>query len=170
MLSLSLSLIYTRTYTCIDQDIIATYIFLRSATPYPMGYPANACSATLSCTPYWEACHIHFLYIIIYVIMSPSFLICINSTVLTPLFKIPYWVDTCIETYILFPYFSIFWLFISIVKFFCCLLLLGNIFTLILKFLRYVTNTIFMVSLSKYQVFHASSSATHSFTRDKENI
>ena len=54
----------------------------------------------------------------------------------------------------------IIYLFISVLKFFCCFLLLGNIFTLNLQQLRHVTNIIFILSLIKYPNFCALSSST----------
>ena len=69
--------------------------------------------------------HIPFIWFVIP--LSPSSLTCIHNNGLTPLLKL---VVTCIETHIFIPSFSISHIFISIVFFFWCLLLSGQLFTL----------------------------------------
>ena len=80
----------------------------------------------LGCATYWEYCYAYFLYIICYAIFA--ILVELHSQ---------YWINislfglvvTCIEAHIIVPSFSISHIFICIIKFFCCLLLLGKIFT-----------------------------------------
>ena len=78
------------------------------------------------CTTYRESCHEFLLFIVCYAIFA--ILVELNSQ---------YWINiylfglvsTCIEENIFVPSCSISHLFISIIKFFCCFLLLGKLFT-----------------------------------------
>ena len=81
----------------------------------------------LGYTPSWEVCHEYLLYIICYDIVA--ILVDLNEQNWMNISFFELFV-LCIETRILVPIFSIYHIFTSIIRVFCRLLLLGNIFNL----------------------------------------
>ena len=78
----------------------------------------------LGCTPYWKYFHEVFC-ILFFMPLFPLSLTCSQKCINISLFEL---VATCIETRIFVPSFSISHEFVSIVKFSCYLLLLGQLF------------------------------------------
>ena len=71
-------------------------------------------------------CFTHISCIELVIPFSSSSLTWIHKSGLTTFFEL---VVTCIKTNIFVPTFSISYIFISIIRFFCCFLLLGHLFT-----------------------------------------
>ena len=92
-------------------------------------------------------------YIIFAITLLPSSLTCTYNSGLTPPFYIFHLAITCIETTTFIPNFSIFYIFLSILKFFFCLLLFRKLFTFILNIIIHVTKIIFIISLRKCPIF-----------------
>ena len=80
----------------------------------------------LVCTKYLESCHAYFLYIICYSVVVILFDLHSQGWINISLFEL---VVTCIETHIFVPSVLIYHIFISTINLFCCLLLLGQLFT-----------------------------------------
>ena len=95
----------------------------------------NSYNWLLGCATFLESHHAHLLFIIGYYIVV--ILVELNSQkwIVISLFEL---VVKCIKTHIFVPSISIYHIFISIIKFFCCFLLLGQIFTWNLQ--SYTTN------------------------------
>ena len=68
----------------------------------------------LGCNKSWESCHAYFLYIICYTIVAILADLHSKKWINISLFEL---VVTCIETHIFVPSFSIYHVFISIIKF-----------------------------------------------------
>ena len=108
-------------YICVCINIFVNVI--------PMVTAINLCTSynlILGCTTSWASCHTYFLCIIGYSIFV--ILIDLNSQkwINTLLFEL---VFPCIKIHIFVPIFSIYHIFISIIKCFRCLLILGQLFT-----------------------------------------
>ena len=108
-------------YICVCINIFVNVISMVTAI-----FLCTSYNWLLSCTTSWASCHAYFLYIISYSIVVV--LVDLNSQK---------WIDislfelliTCMEAHIFVPSLSIYHIFISIIKFLCCFLLLGQLFT-----------------------------------------
>ena len=80
----------------------------------------------LVCATSWELYHSYFMYIIGYLIIVMLVDLHSNKWIKILLFEL---VVTCIKTHIFSPSCSISHIFISVVKFFCCFLLVRKITT-----------------------------------------
>ena len=118
----------------------------------------NSYDMILGCVPYWETYHTYLLYIICCSIVA--ILVHLHSQWLIniSLFEL---VVTYIEAHIFFSSLTISHIVIYIIKKVCCYLLLCHFFTLNIQAIRHVSTIIFIPSLRKYPVFHASCLATH---------
>ena len=84
----------------------------------------------LGCTIYWESCHAYFLYMICYAIFDIIIDLHLQDWIKISLFELSV---TWIESHVFVSNLSISHVFIYIIKFSCCLLLLGKIINLNIK-------------------------------------
>ena len=112
-------------YICVCINMFVNVISLVTAI-----YLCTSHNRLLGCATYWGLCHAYFLYIIGYSIVV--ILVDLNSQkwIDILLFEL---VVKCIERHIFFPSLSIYHICISIIQFFCCFLLLCQLFTLSLQ-------------------------------------
>ena len=112
-------LLYCYIYVCINFFVNVIYMDT-------LIYVCTSYDLLLCCSTYWEYFHSYCLYMICYAIFD--ILVDLHSQLWIHKYFFEL-VVTCIEAHIFFPSFSISNLFISIIIFFCCFLLLGQLFT-----------------------------------------
>ena len=110
-------------YFCIN-------MFVKIISIFTAIYLCNSYYILLGCNPYWEYCHTYFLYNICCYLVEILVYLYSQKWINISLFVL---VVTCIEAHIFVPSFSIYHIFISTMKFFCCFLLLGQLFNLNLQ-------------------------------------
>ena len=107
-------------YICVCINIFLNVIYMVTAIGLCTSY-----DMILGCATSWASYHAYLLYIIGYFI-SLSSLICMHNSGLT--YRCLNYMSHALKTHIFVPCLSISHIFISIIKFFRCLLLLGQIF------------------------------------------
>ena len=93
---------------------------------FAMVYWFTSYDMLLGCTPSSKACHTCFFCMICYTIVAIFIGLHEQKWINKSGFELFF---TCIESHIFVPDFSISHIFLSIIKFFCCLLVLGQPFT-----------------------------------------
>ena len=108
-------------YICICINKFVNIIYMFNAICLCTSY-----DLLLGCTPDWEYCHAYLLYIIFCSIVSILVDLHSQKWIDISMFEL---VVTCIEAHIFVPSFSISYILISTIMFFCCFLLLEKLFT-----------------------------------------
>ena len=126
-----ISLLFVLLLYCVNCYIcMCINMFVNVISMFPDICWCNSYNILLAWTTYWEAFNSYFLYILFNATIKIFIILHSQKWINIYLFE---WFITCIEAHIFAPSLLIYHVFISIVKFFYCILLIGQIKKLMLK-------------------------------------